>query len=259
MTIRNGFFLAVSVALLGACSSGQLGAEGQVRFSQVVSFEETTDFGPPIVTNSGMLIQLEDPNPTPEIVNPDLNLVVQDANGTGPSAHAEVIPLGFAQFAITLTQGGSFTLVAEEAGKEVDFLGVTAEGASGLRWHPQADVVATTASGSSSSASACAQTSEVDIGSLVLSPNSSITLHVIPEDSSNDALLGMLQLTASSTGPVALSGGYLGQGLTPNSITVSPQGGLGAPATVTVDDAVTGKTISVNIPTQNANATVSCN
>ncbi len=258
MTVRSHLFLAGAVALLGGCSSGQLGAEGQVRFSQVVSFEETTDFGPPIVTSSGMLIQLEDPTSSPEIVNPELSLIVQDADGSGPSSHAEVIPLGFAQFAITLTQSGSFTLVAQQAGKEVDFLDVSAESASGLRWHAQADVVATSASGSGSSATACASTSQVDIGSLVLSPNTSITLFVIPEDSSNDALLGLLQLTASATGPVALSGGFLGQGLTPNSITVSPQGSLGAPATLTVNDAVTGKTLTLSIPTQSSNASVSC-
>jgi hypothetical protein len=258
MTFRKSFFPLVAVAMLGACSSGQLGAKGNVRFSQVVSFEETTDFGPPIVTNSGMLIQLEDPSSTPEIVNPELNLVVEDENGTGPSSHAEVIPLGFAQFAVTLTQSGNFTLVAQQAGTEVDFLAVSAVSASGLRWHDQANVVATSASGSTSEVQACASTSQVSISNLVLSTNTSITLFVIPEDASNNALLGMLQLTATGTGPVALSGGFLGQGLTPNSITVSPQGTLGAPATLTVNDAVTGKTVTVTIQTQNSSAPVSC-
>jgi hypothetical protein len=140
----------------------------------------------------------------------------------------------------------------------VDFLGVSAESANGLRWHPQAVVTATNESSSSSSTTACASTNNVSVSSLTLSPNTTITLFVIPEDSNGDALLGMLQLTATSTGPVTLSGGFLGQGLTPNSITVSPQGSLGAPATVTVSDAVTGKTISVTIQTQTANASVSC-
>jgi hypothetical protein len=254
MKIRNSLVLFAALTLAQACSTGQVGSEGQVRFSQVVSFEETTDFGPPIVTNAGMLVQLEEPSSSPEIVNPELTLVVQDANGTGPSSHAEVIPLGFAQFAITLTQSGSFTLVAEQGGAQVDFLGVSAAGAAGLRWHPQADVVVTGSSGST----ACAATSQESVSNLLLSANTTITLHVIPEDSSNAALLGLLQLSATATGPVALSGGFLGQGLTPNSITVSPQGSLGAPATVTVSDAVTGKTLSVDIATQSANTAVSC-
>lgn len=256
MTFRNGAPLAL--VLVAACSSGQLGSEGNVRFSQVVSFEETNDFGPPIVTGSGMLIQLEDPQAQPEIVNPELTLVVTDANGSGPSSHAEVIPLGFAQYAVTLTQSGDFTLVAEEGGQQVDFLGVSAESANGLRWHDQALVTATNESSSSSSSTLCASTSNVSVSNLTLSPNTSITLFVIPEDSNGDALLGMLQLSATSTGPVTLAGGFLGQGLTPNSIVVSPQGSLGAPATVNVSDAVTGKTISVSIQTQTANAAVSC-
>ena len=251
---RATIAIAGFCGLLSACSSGQLGVSGQVRFSQVVSFAETTDFGPPIVTSSGLLIQLEYPTLGAEQVDPSLTLVVADRGGSGPSGHATVVPLGFAQYAIGLTASGNYTLVAEKDGKSVASLPVSAAGAGGLHWHDPATVTVTgTANGKT-----CGSTSSVPLAQLVLAPNSSITLTVVPDDGKGNALLGMLQLSASADGPAQLSSGFLGQGLTPNTLTVAPQGSLGTAIHLTAADAVTGKSLTLDIPTQAANAAVTC-
>jgi hypothetical protein len=78
-----------------------------------------------------------------------------------------------------------------------------------------------------------------------------LSFHVVPVDGNGHAMLGLLQLTATATGPVALVGDYIGQGSAPNSFTVTPAGTLGAEAQITVTDDTTGKSFSVSFPTNN--------
>ncbi len=253
--MRRSILIAVSTSL-AACSSGQLGVNGQVRFSQVVNFAETTDFGPPLVVNAGLLVQLEYPGLGEEQVNPSLSLVVADKGQTAQSGHVAVVPLGFAQYAILADKGGDYTLLAQQNGQTVDTLPISAAGAGALHWHAQATVTVTGVD--SGSGVQCSTTSSVPLAQLVLAPNASITLVVVPDDGQGNALLGMLELTATAQGPAQLTSGWLGQGLTPNSVTVAPQGTLGGTIHLTAADAVTGKSLTLDIPTQTAPAAVTC-
>jgi len=250
MTFRTLSLLFVCLTPACLTSTGQNGVEGNVRFSQVQHFVETSDFSAPLVTDSGLLVQLEFPNANDEVINPDLTLLVTDGKGNTASAHADVLPLGFAQYAIALDAPGSYMLVADEDGQTLDTLPITVNGASGLRFHDTADVVVTDTSGNT----ACGSGAQVSLGDLVLTNDASITFHVVPTDGNGNAMLGLLELTATTTGPIELTGDYLGQGLAPNSFSVSPKGTLGAPALITVNDDVTGKTITFQLQTKDANA-----
>jgi hypothetical protein len=247
MNLRFVSFFAFA---LPACltSTGAVGTEGNVRFSQVQHFVETTDFAPPVVTESGLLVELELPNDA-EQVNPALTLIVADGEGTSPSANAEVVPLGFAQYAITLHKAGAFTLVARDDDNVFDTLAIRAAGMSTLRFHDQVDRTINDDSGSSS----CVSSDQVDLASAVLTSDTRLDFHVVPADGSNDAMLGLLELTATATGPIEILGDYLGQGLAPNSFTVVPQGTLGAPATITVKDEISGMSTTFTLPTKDEN------
>jgi hypothetical protein len=96
-TVRIAALAAFFSLVLVGCSDGGVGEKGVVRFSQVVNFVETDDFSPPLVTGRTVLIRLEraDGRVVRERGFPELSLEV-----TGGAA--QVLPLGFAQFAVRL-------------------------------------------------------------------------------------------------------------------------------------------------------------
>jgi hypothetical protein len=246
----------VAAMWLVGCSSGQVGQTGKVRFSLVDNYPDTPDFTSHVATGAGLLLQLEFVSAGLETVNPGLALQVQDGSTpsttAGNSAKATVLPLGFAQYAVSISTAGSYTIVATQGTTALDFVPITVADVGSLRWHNEA--ILTTTSGSGSSTKTCSTTPAVS--DVTLKSNDTLTIDVVPQDSKGNPLLGLLQLTAMATGPVSLSGALLGQGATPNQLTVDPSGTLGSTAQITVSDSVSGKTLSLTLPT--SSSTDSC-
>src|SRR5690349_12039406 len=110
-------------ALVGACSDGQLGDNGLVRFSQVVNFSETSNFESPIATNKAIFVALQRPDGSviEDETFTELTLRVEDSeNGGEDSPDATVFPLGFAQYGVILQRAGAFRLVAEDKEQFLD-------------------------------------------------------------------------------------------------------------------------------------------
>ena len=61
MNIKPLFALLALAMASSACSDGGMGANGLVRFSQIVDFKETDDFTALFMVNKTMMIALQDP------------------------------------------------------------------------------------------------------------------------------------------------------------------------------------------------------
>ncbi|MCU0698577.1 MAG: hypothetical protein MUC96_18910 [Myxococcaceae bacterium] len=201
----------VGVSLQG-CADGGTGDNGRVRFSQVVNFVETDDFSPPLVVGRTVLIRLEHA-PLGGQSFPELNLEV-----TGGAA--QVLPLGFAQFAVRLDDAAAYRFRAREGTKEIDAITVTAARGASMRLHRQARLVTT---GTDASGKRCARGSTVELTDLVLAPNQEAMVTVVPLDGSGAPMLGLLQLTAkASRDDVELDTPFFFQGGSPNTLVIRP-------------------------------------
>ncbi|MBE2253298.1 MAG: hypothetical protein IAE78_27450 [Myxococcus sp.] len=197
--------------LLVGCADGGNGDKGLVRFSQVVNFVETSDFSPPLVATRTVLIRLEHTS-VDQRGYPELNLEV-----TGGAA--QVLPLGFAQYAVRLDEEKAYRFRAKEGTRELDALTVTAKKAAGLRFHSKARVVTLGRTGQKT----CAKGSEVELAELTLAPNQEAALFVVPVDGEGKAMLGLLQLSGKmSRADVQLDTPLFFEGGSANALTVKP-------------------------------------
>ena len=191
--------LATFFAFVG-CADGGNGDKGIVRYSQVVNFVETDDFTPPLVVGRTVLIRLEHA-PIGERGFPELGLEV--TGGT-----AQVLPLGFAQFAVRLDDEKDYRFRAMEGTRELDAITVKAKKGAAIRFHGKANVV---------------KSSSVDLADLVLAPNQEAALFVVPVDGAGKPMLGMLQLTGKMSRPdVQLDTPLFFQGGSANALMVKP-------------------------------------
>lgn len=202
--------LATVFALMG-CADGGNGDKGIVRYSQVVNFVETDDFTPPLVVGRTVLIRLEHA-PVGERGFPELGLEV-----TGGAA--QVLPLGFAQFAVRLDEEKDYRFRAKEGTRELDAITVKAKKGAAIRFHAKANVVTVGRTGSKS----CAKGTTVDLADLVLAPNQEAALFVVPVDGAGKPMLGMLQLTGKmSRADVLLDTPFFFEGGSANALMVKP-------------------------------------
>jgi hypothetical protein len=218
--------LAVALGLtLVGCADGGTGDKGLVRFSQVVNFVETDDFRPPLVVGRTVLIRLERA-PLGSQGFPELNLEV-----TGGAA--QVLPLGFAQYAVRLDDAAAYRFRAREGTKEVDAITVTAAQGASMRLHGKAQVMT---SGVDARGRRCAQGSTVDLADLSLAPNQEALVTVVPVDGAGAPMLGMLQLTAkASRADIELDMPFFFQGGSPNTLAIRPTLGSAALGDATVE------------------------
>lgn len=202
--------LGTFFALVG-CADGGNGDKGIVRYSQVVNFIETEDFTPPLVVGRTVLIRLEHA-PLGERGFPELGLEV--TGGT-----AQVLPLGFAQFAVRLDEEKDYRFRAKEGTRELDAITVKAKKGASMRFHGKATVTTVGRTGSKS----CAKGSTVDLADLVLAPNQDAALFVVPVDGAGKPMLGMLQLTGKmSRADVQLDTPLFFEGGSANALMVKP-------------------------------------
>jgi hypothetical protein len=207
------------VVLVG-CADGAVGENRAVRFSQVVNFVETDDFTAPLVVGRTVLIRLERTTPATLGSGPlprgrayaELELDV-----TGGAA--QVLPLGFAQFAVRLDDAVDYRFVAKEGTRTVDGITVKARRGAALRLHGTARVTTTAPVPSGG----CSQASRVELADVVLAPNQTAEFTVVPLDAVGRPMLGMLQLTARApTSGVTFDSPLFIEGGTPNALTVQP-------------------------------------
>lgn len=212
--IKTGLALVV-FTLINGCADGANGDKGVVRFSQIVNFVETHDFKPPLVVNRTVMIRLEHANAvgTDGRGFPELSLEV--TGGT-----SQVLPLGFAQYAVRLDEEKDYRFRAKEGAREVDVLTVKAKKGASMRLHANASVVTIAKSGGKT----CVKATEVPVAGLTLAPNQEATLFVVPLDASGEPMLGMLQLSAKTGGrsDVQLDTPLFFTGSAPNALMVKP-------------------------------------
>lgn len=207
---RAALTLGAFFVLVG-CADGGNGDKGVVRFSQVVNFVETDDFTPPLVVSRTVLIRLEHA-PLGERSFPELNLEV-----TGGAA--QVLPLGFAQYAVRLDEEKAYRFRAREGTKELDAITVTAKKGASMRLHAKAQVLTR----GQSNGKACTRGSSVDLADLTLAPNQEAMVTVVPVDEGGKAMLGMLQLTAKASRPdLELDTPLFFEGGSPNTLVLRP-------------------------------------
>lgn len=242
------------LAAAGCISDGQTGERGLVRFSAVVNFADTSDLSAPLATGTTLLVALQSPQGLmdgPTLANLTLSVETPDGSTAG-----SVAPLGFAQYAVSIDDPGTYALVARDHGTEIDRLPITAANRAGLRLSQHLSVV-TTAQGQSST---CVQATDVDTGldGFVLHPNQSVTMYVVPTDASGNAMLGLLPLSATPAAGVSLDSPLIGQGVFANGLRVVPNGSLGDPVTVGIDEVDTGRHLDATIETSSQDAPIQC-
>ncbi|MBL8921342.1 MAG: hypothetical protein JNJ54_20955 [Myxococcaceae bacterium] len=248
MTWRVTLALGTLTLLLG-CADGANGDKGLVRFSQVVNFVETNDFTPPLVLGRTVLIKLEHA-PLGEQSFPELSLEV-----TGGAA--QVLPLGFAQYAVRLDEEKAYRFRAKEGTRELDAISVVAKKGARLRLHAKAQVVTSGESGGRR----CVRAAAVNLADLTLAPNQEAAVTVVPVDDAGAPMLGMLQLTAKSSRPdLELDTPFFFEGGSPNTLTLRPTvvtGRLGDVSVDIVDPAFATLTQTVRVTAETA--AITCN
>ena len=213
-TVRIAALAAFFSLVLVGCSDGGVGEKGVVRFSQVVNFVETDDFSPPLVTARTVLIRLEraEGRVTRERGFPELSLEV-----TGGAA--QVLPLGFAQFAVRLDDAASYRFLAKDGAATVDAITVTSKKGARLRPHAKATITTT----GRSNGKTCTRSGAVDVEDLTLAPNQTATFFVVPVDEADKPMLGLLQLTArTGRKDLELDTPLFFEGGSPNTLMVRP-------------------------------------
>lgn len=248
MTWRLTLALGTFTLLLG-CADGANGDKGLVRFSQVVNFVETDDFKPPLVLGRTVLLKLEHA-PLGEQSYPELSLEV-----TGGAA--QVLPLGFAQYAVRLDEEKTYRFRAKEGTRELDAISVSSKKGATLRLHGKAQVTTSGESGGKR----CVRAAAVDLADLTLAPNQQVAVTVVPVDEAGAPMLGMLQLSAKASRPdLELDTPLFFEGGSPNTLLIRPTAltaRLGDASVDIVDPAFGALTQTVRVTPQDA--AVVCN
>lgn len=243
-----------SAALTGCNSDGQLGANGLVRFSQVVDFKETDDFTAPIAENKTVMVALQHPDnsDTEGLIDPDtypeLNLTVEASN---PLTSGQTFPLGFAQYAVVLDGSGDFRLRANNGEDELDYLEVVAKPIEDIRLSAEAVVTTKT--------DECSSSSTESLDDFVLHANQSLTVYVVPVDDAGAPMLGLLHLSASGEGALGLDAPLAGHGASANALQIYPkETELPENETITIEEISEELTIELALKLSNEDQELDC-
>ncbi|MCB9664941.1 MAG: hypothetical protein H6732_12570 [Alphaproteobacteria bacterium] len=189
MHTRLVVFALALVATVGCRrSDGDLGDAGVVRFSQIVDYKETEDFGAPVAVDRALLVALQRPQSVwgnDEETRADLVLDVEGGKDV------TIVALGFAQYAVTFARPGEYRLVAVDerrGGRTVDRRTIVAEPLGGVRFHATADVF--------TDDEPCNDWREVPLDELKLYRNERAKVYAVPESRSGEPMLGLLDLVA---------------------------------------------------------------
>ena len=219
MNIKPLFALLALAMASSACSDGGMGANGLVRFSQIVDFKETDDFTAPFMVNKTMMIALQDPESdrplTAETTFPELDLTV-DAQDLGNGG--DTFPLGFAQYGVVLDGEGDYRLVANQDGEELDHIKVKAQKVKTMRLSKEVTL--------SAEGQDCSNLIDEQLDDLVLHQNQTLWVYVVPLNEDDEPMLGFLNLTASGPSHIELDAPLVGHGASANALSITPRGDL---------------------------------
>jgi len=226
-----------------------------VRFSQLLNFEETSDFSAPIAARRTVLIQVEHASPIGANLRqqafPELTLSVE--GGTAATAHT--FPMGFARWGVVIDDPGSYRLVAKRDGTALDSLSLTVGAIATVRL---ADRVSVTTHSVNASGPACASVEDTTLDQVTLRRNQTVQLIAVPLDGDGKAMVGLLSVTAKTSSPaVKLDLPLLMEGGTPNALLLSPGATLGATVDVTVHEEGAPE-LTVTLPTADEDAPITC-
>jgi hypothetical protein len=239
----------------GCDSDGQLGANGLVRFSQVVDFKETEDFTAPIAVNKTMMIALQHPDDSDALglidpdTYPELNLTVEPSS---PLNTGETFPLGFAQYGVVLEGSGDYRIRANDGEDELDYLEVSAKPLVSMRLASEATLTTSTED--------CTSATTVSPDNILLHRNQRLTVHVVPEDETGTAMLGLLHLSANSPEPLALDAPLAGQGASANALVIRHKEDAVLPesGSVTIQELSEDILLTLDLKFSNEDETVNC-
>ena len=244
----------LSAALTGCNSDGQLGANGLVRFSQVVDFKETDDFSAPIAENKTVMVALQHPDSsdTSGLIDPDtypeLNLTVESSN---PLLGGETFPLGFAQYGVVLDGSGDYRLRANNGDDELDYLEVTSKPVDTIRLSEQAVLTTSTDD--------CTSGAEVELDDVVLHANQTLTVYVVPVDDAGEPMLGLLHLTATAEGSLSLDSPLAGHGASANALQIhGKETVLPDSETITIEEITEDLSIELSLKLSNDDQELDC-
>jgi hypothetical protein len=217
--------------LAGALSLLACNAEGRLRFSTVVGYEDSQGFDSPLAVGRLVIVGLED-QATSEPLGA-LTLSVSPRDG----GEARVFPLGLATFGVIVSAPGGYDLVAEDAAGEVERLSVTAEEVASLKLASSAELGTFQNQGSNRECASFETLARFDPADFVLHQNQQIQVSVVPLNAAGEPLIGLLSLAAAGPDSLLLTGGEARQGASANSVRVEAVGLLGDAAAITFSEA----------------------
>lgn len=235
--MRISVVMLVSVVVLSACADSQTGANGKLRFGQVVQYAETGDFTAGIAARQSMPLAIQGLT-KPALLNdyPYLDgtlSVVRKSDGTA----VDVAQTDTGKFKAVFPAAATYVLHAKAGGLD-DTLEVTVVEQTQLRLaKTQRQLITTDANGT------C--TTPIADGATLpdLRSNQALLASIVPADAAGNPLLGVLQLefhgdvvkVESSAGPEA------------NSFTFTPRAGTVGVASVTASDGVVGSSLALDL------------
>lgn len=245
------------VVFSGCSSDGQLGENGIVRFSQVVHFADTEDFSARLAAKRTLLVALQKPK---QALTPDEDTmadVTMEVRKDGNKVDA-AWPLGFAQYAINLPDTGTYELVALKDGVAVDHVPLTVAEQKQIRFSAKHHIVTTFNDGQQSCART--ETPETPLADVVLHPNQSLTVYVVPQDDKSAALLGLLPMTAIAPDAFTVDSQLVGHGAMANSLTITPVSAdkLGEVQELSIREEETEQVLKLPIKTAREQAVLDC-
>lgn len=247
--------LAAGSFACGATSDGQIGENGEVRFSLVVDFIDNASIDDDVATHRTLFVAMQHPKRgfLDDETYTKLSLQVRNEDGELVSS---VFPLGFAQYGVVFEQAGRYKLVAMDGGTQLDAFSINVRDVDDIALSRRV-VVSTTYE--DDNGDTCARVQEIDgIENVVLHENQSVQMFVVPRASDGADLIGFLALTGDGPDSVILHSPLVGQGRRANSLIVTPDSTMTPSIRVVIEDADGGHRIDVELPTKNEPFELDC-
>ena len=231
--------LVVVLLVATACGEGQTGDGNTLRFGLQYQYAETDGFAAPIARGVKMPLGVQDPKKA-ALLNDytylEATLTATKSDGTA----AEITRTAQGKFDGVFSSVGSYTLAATTSVTGVkDSLQVTVADIASLRLSNVSRVVDTFISDGTS----CLKTLDKADPMPTLSSNQRLDITVVATDASGAALLGLLDLSATSDTLTT----ELPKTVLANELHLRPIAGKTGALTATVSDATTQKTLDVPV------------
>lgn len=234
-----GRVLVSTFMVLGASCDGQTPdtVAQTARISQVVQFADTQPFVAPVAQGSTLLFAVQSVDG--HALSTDVSLTV---SATTSGQFATIVPIGVAQYAVTLGSVGAYNLQAMDG---IDAIAITTLTAAPMRDLAVASTLSVTTTGTDATGQSCSSTETVgSLRGLLLHANQTLMFSVVPLGGDGAPMMGTLSLLASGE-HVRVDSPSIGSGTRGNTLTATPLIGAVGPASVRVADQATSISVLV--------------